>query len=349
VNGITFAPGESMVRVHERSSDPLVRIGTVIEKRYLVSRSLGGGSTGLVYEARSLPPAIASHGLPEVALKVLSACSTGDREAIARFTHEAYLGTRTHHPNLIRVVDFGRLSDRRPYFAMELHRGRALDRFARPGEPLAPLLAAALVEDAASALEALHALGVVHGDVKPANLLVVAPQGAQRPTARLLDLGIATVYDPARAEREGPMPPPSGCAYGTPGYVAPEQALGAALTPRADVYGLACVAYRLLTGAEPLRRGSWAETLRAHLQEEPPLAHVKNPRLPPAVDRVLAHGLEKDPRQRTRTPARLAAELWVALRAEPARLRRRAMRGPRRVLTSVGPRRVPTTAATAHG
>src|SRR5262245_16251163 len=223
-----------------------------VERRYRLGARLGAGSTAEVYEAFSLGAALASHGKRRVALKVLAREHAGDTDAIARFTHEAYLGTRVRHSALVRVLDFGWLEPGRPYAVMELSAGATLDRILSRTHTLPPTLVCDLIDDAASGLATLHRAGIVHRDLKPSNLFAVQRTG-RRPKLRLLGLGIATVYDMRRARRLRLAEAHARGTYGTPAYIAPEQALGLRVDPRADVYALACVAYRMLLGVDAFR------------------------------------------------------------------------------------------------
>jgi len=285
-----------------------------VEARYRIGRPLGHGAWGVVYAARSLAPAYRNHGKRNVAMKVLADAHVGDPDAIARFTHEAFLASRFAHPNLVRVLDFGWVEPGRPYFVMERATGTTLDRVLAEMGPLPPPLALDVISGAASGLKVLHENGVVHRDVKPSNLFF-AMRAGRRPRIRLIDLGVAGVFDAGRARKLGTVNDIAQGSYGTPAYIAPEQAIGRRVDPRADVYALACVAYRALTGIEPFRASTVTKTVHAHLFHDAPPASSVNPALPAAVDAVLARGLEKNPSERTGCPLRFAAELAIALKA----------------------------------
>lgn len=282
-----------------------------VEGRYRLGRPLGRGSSGIVYAARSLPPAVRDHGRRDVAVKILGEEHIGDGEAIARFTHEAFLASRIRHPNLVGVVDFGFVEPGRPYFVMERASGATLDRVLAETGPLAPALALQLVADAATGLHALHRHGVVHRDVKPSNLFCAFRAG-RRPRVRIIDLGVAGIFDARLARKLGAVDVGARGSYGTPAYIAPEQALGRKTDARADVYALACVAYRMLTGVDPFRAATVTQTVSAHLFDDARPASQVNGALPPTVDAVLARGMEKDWSRRTACPLQLAAELALA-------------------------------------
>ena len=279
-----------------------------VEGRYRLGRPLGRGSSAVVYAARSLPPALRDHGKREVAIKILGREQVSDPDAVARFTHEAFLASRLTHTNIVGVIDFGWVSAGQPYYVMERHDGATLDRALAETGPLAPILAMQLVSDAAAGLHALHRHGIVHRDIKPSNLFCVFRKG-RRPRIRLIDLGVAGVFDARRARKLGTVDVGAAGSYGTPAYIAPEQALGKRVDARADVYALACVAYRMLTGVEPFRAATVTQTVQAHLFEDARPASRVNRALPPEVDAVLARGMEKNAQRRIDDPRRFAAEL----------------------------------------
>ncbi len=286
--------------------------GRTVGRRYLLGRRLGQGAAGVVYSARSLAPALATHGVPRVAVKVLAPHAASDREVAARFVHEAYLGTRLSHPGILPVLDFGRIREGRVYHVTPLLRGATLARVLSETGSLRPLVVASLVEDAASALEYLHQHGVVHRDVKPSNLFVVVRPG-EWPSLRLLDLGICAVFDAERAaaldvEDAGP-----GGRYGSPVTFAPEQALGLPLDGRVDVYALACVAFRMLTGRDPFRAPTIDGLVHAHLFSEPARPSTLSSRAPEAADAVLLRGLAKRADDRYPTAIAFSEALSSAL------------------------------------
>ncbi len=296
-----------------RSHSPRENLaGTTLEGRYRLVKRIGRGACGDVYEAKALAPALETHGKARVAVKILASHAANDQDSIARFTHEAYLGTRIAHRGLARVVDFGYLTDNRPYFAMELVKGAPLDTVLGAIGTLPRKMAAQVIEEVAGILSALHDRGVVHRDVKPSNILVELTAN-RRPRVRLIDLGVAGIFDHRRARKLGAVDDGATGSHGTPAYIAPEQALGRAVDQRADVYALGCVAYRMLTGIDPLRGSTLTQTVHNHLFETPRPASSLNPALPVSVDAVLARALEKVPADRTPNPLRLAAELASAL------------------------------------
>jgi serine/threonine-protein kinase len=235
-----------------------------------------------------------------VAVKVLSERYARQEEFRQRFLREARTAaTLTGEPNVVAIYDVGETSDGLPFIVMEyVSEGTVADRLA--SGPVSTETAMRWLAHAASALDAAHARGVVHRDVKPANLLV-ASDGA----IRVSDFGIA------RAAGDDTLTA-AGTVLGSSGYMAPEQARGEPSTPATDRYALACVAFELLTGRRPFARNAVAAEAAAHAYESPPLVGDLAP-LPATLDDVFARGLAKRPADRPPTCAALVGELREAL------------------------------------
>lgn len=236
----------------------------------------------------------------EVAVKVLKHEYADDPAFRARFTAEAQHAAALVHPNVASVFDFGELLDddgsgtRRPFLVMELIPGRPLSDLLRSGEPMPPERAAEVVAQAADAIAAAHAIGIVHRDVKPANLLVT-PDG----TVKITDFGIARAGDSAAITQTGQI-------IGTPHYISPEQAEGKPATPASDIYALGVVLYECLAGERPFNRDTPIQVALAHLREEvPPLGPAVPAHLRAIVDKALA----KDPAERFASATDMAAAL----------------------------------------
>jgi serine/threonine protein kinase len=270
---------------------------------YLLADLVGVGGMAVVFRARD-------EGLGRtVAIKVLAGNLAGDQAARERFTREARTVANVEHPHIIPVYAAGE-ADGLLYIAMRFVDGADLHALIRSGGPLPPRRAAAFVSDMASALDAAHAVGVVHRDVKPANVLVDTRPG--RPEhAYLTDFGVARVM------RSTGGLTVAGQFIGSPNYGAPEQISGAAVDGRTDQYALACMTYELLTGSVPFRREDPMMVLYAHAHADPPLLTAARPDLPAAVDAVLARGLEKQPDRRYGSCGDFADALREALGLEP--------------------------------
>jgi tetratricopeptide (TPR) repeat protein len=222
----------------------------------------------------------------EVAIKLLSPHLTESDSAVRRFEREARAAAGlSAHQGIVTIYDVGE-HDGRPFIVMEaLPGGTVADRL-RDGRRPKPEDAVEWLRDTAEALDAAHERGIVHRDVKPANMLF-DDQGH----VALADFGIARVaYDPGVTS--------TGEILGTAAYISPEQADGAPATAASDVYGLAVVAFELLTGTRPFSTGNFTATARQHVEAPPPRATERNEALPPKVDDILARGMAKDPKKR---------------------------------------------------
>ena len=251
---------------------------------YRVEEPLGTGGMAVVYRARD------ERLRRLVALKVLDPALAADEEFRWRFTAESRAAAAVDHPNIIPVYEAGQ-AGRALFIAMRLVTGGDLRGVLAREGPLAPGRMAGLLSPVASALDAAHGAGLVHRDVKPANVLV--DTGPGRPEhVYLSDFGISKgAASSARLTGTGQF-------LGTPSYTSPEQVKGLAVDGRADQYALACVAWQLLTGTVPFQRDQGLAVLLAHLSEPPPPLAALRPGLPAAAGQVLARAMAKDPADR---------------------------------------------------
>jgi serine/threonine protein kinase len=248
---------------------------------------------GAVYRARDLV-------LEEtVALKVLRPSALADPELRDRFRSEIKLARRVTHPAVCRIHDFGE-DGGLPFISMELVEGESLQQVVRRG-PVGRLEAFDLAIQVAEGLAAIHAEGILHRDLKTANLVVDA-----KGRARILDFGIAKNLDAGAGGLTA-----SGRLIGTPEYMSPEQALGATLDARSDVYSLGVVFFELLTGRVPFRAARPAATLLKLIHEPPPLDGSGAPDLPASALPILRAALAKDPTARPASALDLAEALRV--------------------------------------
>jgi CHASE2 domain-containing sensor protein len=265
---------------------------------YRIVSLIGRGGMGVVYEAIQL-----TLGRP-VALKLIDPAHVDDPETRARFVRESHVAAGLEHPHVIPVYE-AREDDRLLFIAMRLVRGPSLAEVLAAQAPLPPTRAATLVAQIASALGAAHAQGLVHRDVKPANVLLDGDH------AYLTDFGITR-------ELSGDSLTAVGERLGTVDYMSPEQCRGEPVGPAGDIYALGCVLYEALTGRVPFPAGSEALRLAAHLQLPPPIASDHWPSVPPELDLVVLTALAKEPDQRYATAEAFAAAVLRAVGAEPA-------------------------------
>lgn len=265
---------------------------------YRIEGRIGAGGMAVVFRARE-----ESLGRP-VALKVLVPELAADAEFRERFVHESRVASAVDHPNIIPVHaaggDAGVL-----YLAMRYVAGGDLHSLVEREGPLPPERALSLLIPIASALDAAHGAGIVHRDVKPANVLIDSSPG--RPDHPYLsDFGLAK--RPALPGRTA-----AGEFVGTAGFASPEQLAGRMVSPQTDQYGLACVAYLVLAAAMPFQSGDPQAALWAQMSNPPPRVTDQRRDLAPDVDRVIARALAREPEQRYASCGEFAAELGRAL------------------------------------
>jgi tetratricopeptide (TPR) repeat protein len=272
----------------------------ILPSRYEEPRLVGRGGMGDIYLAHDRMLG------RTVAVKLLAERLAEDSELRERFRREALTAARlSGEPHVVTIFDVGEYAGR-PFTVMEYLPGGTLAQ-RMPG-PVEPARALAWLRQAAEALDAAHSNGVVHRDVKPANLLF---DGSDR--LQVVDFGIARLVD----ETLGMTAP--GTILGTAGYLAPEQASGRETTAASDRYALAVVAYELLTGRRPFERGSETAEAAAHVHEPVPPASEQGVGLPEEVDAVFARALAKNPVHRYPTAVGFVDALAGALQGQPTR------------------------------
>ena len=288
------------------SDDP--RVGTELAG-YRIESLLGWGGMSVVYLAEDL------RLKRKVALKVLEAALTKDASFRDRFLYESELAASIDHPNIVPIYEAGRTEDLL-YIAMRYVEGGVLNEHLFQRGRLDPGDAIGVLAQVASALDAAHARGLVHRDVKPSNMLLdtgARPDGSDH--VYLADFGITKRGSEEAGVGDG------GRLLGTIDYVAPEQIADEEVDGRADVYSLGCVLYECLIGEPPFRRDSDIAVVFAHLEAEPPAPSAHRPALPAALDAVIARALAKEPDQRYASCRELArAALAVAVDEASRRL-----------------------------
>ncbi|MEO8845100.1 MAG: serine/threonine-protein kinase [Kofleriaceae bacterium] len=268
--------------------DPEVRLGQTFGT-YKLMELLGKGGMGYVYRAEHTKLG------REVALKLLRADYARRRDAVNRFFQEAKTVNRVRHRNIVDVTDFVELDDGTTFIIMELLRGQSLGRWSRSGVDL-PRALAVLVQ-ICDGLGAAHAVGVVHRDLKPDNVIVV-PTSDGAELVKLLDFGVAKLVN--RDDEDVGFETQAGSVIGTPAYMSPEQAGGMAVDQRSDIYSLGAIMYELFCG-QPLFRGrSFGEFVRKHLTENPipPRQTKGGSNIDPQLEALIMRSLAKEPNDR---------------------------------------------------
>jgi serine/threonine-protein kinase len=274
--------------------------GQTLGGKYRVERVIGRGGMGVVVEATHLVLA------QRVAVKVLA---RADAEGRARFLREARAVAALRGEHVAHVFDAGALGDGRPYLVMELLDGTDLRRVLAARGRLPAAEAAGYVLEAAGALAEAHALGLVHRDVKPANLFLARDEGG-RVRLKVLDFGLAKVVGGAGGAAPDADLTSSSTVLGSPTYMAPEQITGArAVDARADVWSLAVTLFELVAGAPPFRADSFAALCATILRDEPARLGPLAPDAPAELAALLARCLAKDPGARPASAAEFARAL----------------------------------------
>ncbi|WP_306796582.1 ABC transporter substrate-binding protein [Nocardia sp. XZ_19_369] len=279
----------------------MLRAGEVFAG-YVIERQLGRGGMGSVYLARH-------PRLPRrIALKLLSTELHTNDEMRARFEREAELVARLDHPNIVAVYDRG-VDDGIRWISMQCVDGT--DAGALDPRSVDPQRAVDIIAETAKALDYAHAVGVLHRDVKPANILLAHPTAGQDERVLLTDFGIARLRDDAHQLTR------TGMFAATLAYASPEQLSATSVDHRSDQYALACTLFWLLSGTAPFTADNPAAIIAGHLHQPPPSIHTRNPNLPPAMDAVLTKALAKQPADRFDSCSELATAARRALTGVP--------------------------------
>ena len=305
-------PASGVMEIHAASmtADPSILAGTP----YRLLHKIGEGASGEVFEAEHIELG------RKYAVKVLSAAHAAAHDAVERFRREARAVARLSHPNLVVLHDFGKSLDGRVFLAMELLSGKTLDLHAEAG--IGWREAIRLSIQASFALEAAHAAGLVHRDLKPQNLFLTNDG-----ELKLLDFGVAMALcdtDSGEKRQKG------FAVFGTPEYMAPEQVAGESVDARCDIYALGCVLYELVTGTQPFS-GSPVVVMGKQVRERPERPSVRAPQtlIPTELEQVVMRALEKSKEDRFASALDMRLALEAALAAPDRR------RGRARVMTGV--------------
>lgn len=278
-------------------------IGRTFDNKYRLDEKLGVGGMGTVYRA--------THLLIDrpVAIKVLNSRFVEDEAAQIRFRREARAAGRLQHANAVTVTDFGTTADGHVYIVMELLEGRTLRDVLAHDAPLDTARAVSLMLQISAAVGAAHEAGIIHRDLKPANIFVV-----QRPNApasvKVLDFGIAKLAAEALEEDDRMTLTQVGVMIGTPRYMSPEQCDAVQLTPASDVYSLGIILYEMLTGITPFIGSTPLAVAMKHSSSPPRPPSEIVATVPPAIEGVVLHALEKNPGHRPANAEEFHRELF---------------------------------------
>jgi serine/threonine protein kinase len=284
--------------MNDRPGDELFA-GKVIAGRFRLERPLGQGGMGAIWVGRHLSLNV------EVALKFIDLSSAKRRAEIAsRFEQEAQAAAKVKGPHVVNVLDYGSDEAGRAFIAMELLQGEELARRLERGAPMPVDEVCRVVAHAARGLQRAHAAGIVHRDLKPENLFLVDDDDGF--VVKVLDFGIAKANSPVGAVTPHTDP---GQILGTPLYMSPEQALGvSAVDYRSDLYSLAVVAFRCLTGSVPFYSKALGQLIVKVSTEPVPSARALRPDLPPGVDAWFERAMHKDPARRFASAREMAEQ-----------------------------------------
>jgi DNA-binding NarL/FixJ family response regulator len=277
--------------------EPNLAVGTDFAGHRL-DAFVGQGGMGLVFRATDLTLG------RTVALKVITPDAVANPVFRARFERECRVAAAIDHPHVVQIYHAGQ-DEGLLYLTMRYVEGTDLRRLLRREGRLDPARAASILGQVAGALDEAHALGLVHRDVKPGNVLLTQRSGHDH--AYLTDFGITLRAGDEHLTR-------TGVALGSVDYIAPEQAHGADVDARADIYSLACILFQMLTGSVVFDRENDLEKLWAHVHDPPRRLMALDPDLPPDLQDVLDRALAKNPRDRQRSATQLAQETTEALR-----------------------------------
>jgi len=276
-------------------------VGQVVADRYHVIKKLGEGGMGQVYLAEHVKMGRRS------AIKVMNPSMVHDPDAVARFNREASNASRITHPNVCAIYDFGETPEGLIYLAMEFIEGEPLtDLLERDGALKVPRAVAIFVQ-VADALQAAHDLGIVHRDLKPDNIMLTRSRdGAD--IVKVVDFGIAKAVG---GDETGQKVTKTGLVVGTPEFMSPEQLSGDKLDGRSDLYSLALVFYKMLTGELPFVADTVQETMIKRLTDDPKKLAVTRPDLsfPSGLQQIMDAALTRTPGDRYQSVAKFAADV----------------------------------------
>lgn len=305
--------GPAEIRINDHGEESLE--GKLLSGKYRVQRLLGEGGMGEVFLAEH--EAIGKR----VAIKVLRSEQAQKDDVVERFRLEARSASRIQHPNVVQVFDFGQIEDGRFYLALEYLDGLDLADQLHKTKMIEPLRALYIALQLCAGLSAAHASGIVHRDMKPENVFL-QPNKFGFDDVKVVDFGIAKMREISEhASVNPPAPSPTGdrdrritkagSIFGTPEYMAPEQAAGREVDHRADLYAVGVILYEMLTGRVPFSGDGMIETLTKHITEAVRPPRQLNPNISPALEATILKALAKTPAERQANMDALAEQLQL--------------------------------------
>lgn len=301
----TLCPSDGVAL--EKTDDSL--LGQTLAGKYRIDERLSEGGMGTVYRG--------THILMDktVAIKVLRPSLAADEKIVARFSREARAASRISHPHALSVTDFGESENSVVFLVMEYLSGKTLKEIIREEGPMALPRAVEIIRQVGGALDAAHAEGVVHRDLKSDNIMLLSSSGTDY--AKVLDFGIAKIK-----ERDGEYDPgltAPDLVMGTPQYMSPEQCSQSAdIDARSDIYSLGVILYEMLVGHVPFTGETPTAIMLKHLQHPAPLVSAERTDLPPGISQVVARAMEKRPDDRYKSVGELVEDFTIAAGMEPA-------------------------------
>src|SRR3989441_443070 len=311
---VTDCPDDGVATTHSISGEP------ILDGRYQLEKRLGQGGMGVVFKGR------------HIFLKTLHAIKVilpdlvgNDPNLATRFRQEALAAAAIRHQNIIAVTDFGVVRGTMPFLVMEFVRGKSLQDIMGEEGAMGPVRAFELMQPICAGIAAAHRQNIVHRDLKPLNVMIQngipIAEGV-----KILDFGLAKIKSGellgsfVAAQTTGLM--------GSPFYMAPEQWSDEPPDARADVYSLGVMLYQMLCGEVPFKGNSIPAIMKKHLTEEVPTFSSRGVEVPPHIESVLRHALEKEPGHRTASADEFARELRAAMSSASAELKRTGDRAP---------------------
>ncbi|MGH9874242.1 MAG: protein kinase domain-containing protein [Pyrinomonadaceae bacterium] len=300
----TLCPADGVAL--EKTDDSL--LGQILAGKYRIEERLNSGGMGTVYRG--------THVLMDktVAVKVLRPALAADEKIVARFSREARAASKISHPHALSVTDFGEAENGVVFLVMEYLNGQTLKQIIRQEGPMPLPRVTEILRQVGGALDAAHAEGVVHRDLKSDNIMLLSSSGTDY--AKVLDFGIAKIKEPEGVYDPGLTAP--DLVIGTPQYMSPEQCSQSPdIDARSDIYSLGVILYEMLVGHVPFTGGSPTAIMLKHLQQPAPSVLEERNDVPKAIGVVVARALEKGPEARYQTVNQLVEDFTIAAGMEP--------------------------------